>query len=1514
MGKNNYYLQFKSIKNSVLLRLNILLFAVVALLTFMGSATHANAQVNYTISKSHNAPNPIPSGQPFTYTLTYGWSGGAPGTIYITDTIPSTLDVISAAPSSPVSNITGNIVNFTLSNLNMPSGSGTVQINVRFKPGITCEGETACNIAYINVNPERNEWIASQETCVTAAKPENKWQFKKELFAGCAIDNEVIFRISITNPSGSNIGGLNLTNINLEDLLPANAIITNVSNWWSGPSNSTSNGTSWIPLTGGPTNLQVSPYYQFYVTYVSVEFPSPDFSVGQTVENIAKLEFKTPCDHQTQTWLDTASVELCQGFQDATLHKSLNMGLYFPNNSFYNPHFSPGCCGTYRLRFKNTGTLPQNNLVMEDEVPGEVDVNNIYTQVNTGHTPVTLEIFTWNGNTCSTTPDTTITYANSGFFTESNLPLEICKIKWSYGGLVDIGEVIYNRFDVCVRDTNFKNGNIIVPGQTVVSNQATVSGTNLSPISVTHDKDVDTTQPKILATKLFIGECNDNCQVAPGGPYQPGDTVRYRLAVSNAGGLDATSASITDDLSSGLSYLGNEKYFYGSFNSITNVYNPQCCSLTTNVPSAIGGTISKPAIGDTSLVWNFPVLPARCDGSIEYFIIEFDILISEDPPALAGQHPNNFDFDAAEINPVTSNNAYLTVNAVAQIQARKQIREQGSQSAWAESDSIPQGETAEYKITVTNTGNTPLTNLCLLDIMPHVGDIQVLPNYDPRGSTFDLPFDPNNGSIGITPTGYTPTYSNAGLVLSQNPSRTNECAGFCGISDPAGTVNGNFSSNAAQTYSYKINANQGVNLAAGASLEAIIPAQVPQATPISEKACNSFGVSANLLAMPNACLSTESNNACIEVIEKIDDDKPCLRFGTLTLECLEQNEKGNWVYDFSIDITNVSGQDTWIQINPDNGNLYNINPNTLPNNTPTTVTGTFEVGQAPGSVCFDVIMYEDGSDTPVCDSTICIEYDICDSNDGCDCPFEITVDTEWARPIGGDNIGIYNMMNTTASGIRDLRITIVKSQITETCFWSGSNTYNSPAVFNQIWLNGVPVNISPINSDTLSNTEEWEFPECPSFNGINPMIYIDVPDSPGWWCTQNVEICLRYEFTDCKCNTCDTTICYNIKRKNIPIINWDWDIIRPRLEGGELVTTGDEYGFKNESDVRLDMASLSEGTLKIENPEEDEYTDAINIHSIEIQTNDDIEVLSVTSDDWSNGKPTENGIMIEGLLKPGMNEEFDIKYVNPDNLVKWVNNIKVGYTFNDLADTLYGGLQLISRTPDAQGGDLIAEDAGAEVKNVRTFALKFTNANKTQDSISRITLRVKEGSILAVGPGLNNQEFELAGMETPDGLVTLLAAQPDNSEAVNMDILPGSTIGPIYITIDGGNDDPVMLEYITYSNYDNIVTSSEIELTNPVLSVNGSEGGIINVVNSYVYPNPSSDEVNFRFNLNSNENVTFTVRDMSGRAVSTLINDKLMLSGEHSVSLTTTDLPTGTYYYTIRAGKESHTQKFVIVK
>jgi len=883
--------------------------ALFVIIMFVSSA--ASAQVTLTINKSNSAPNPVQSGVPFTYTIGYSWSGGVPagGTLVIQDILPPGLDALppyTNYPSSTTFNGVTNTVTYTQTGIVTTAGSGVLLVYAAFKIGVTCNGTQICDTARIQEPQVPNpKWVYSNSSCATASAL-NNWTFKNELYAGCAATctpgptNDVIFRVDIFNFAGY-YGGLNLTNLSLNYSFPlaSGAVITGVTTW--GPSSPVvgtlpNDPTGWyvpggfgsnaITVKGDLTPPLVLSVYNYWVTlYIHVNFPCNQ--TGNTIISTADLSYNTPCDTlKPLHFTDTAKVTICQAVQKGSLYKDFEVITYDPYNPWYFPNtITPGCCGTYRIGYTNTGTVAQAGVIVTDTVPGAMDVSQIYTDIS-GGTPVKEEVWTYPSG-----PWTVVQAARlvSGYDALSPSLLPIGKIRWTYSGSMAIAASLTNTIDVCVRTTNFRTGATVVASQSIIDTASVTDAFGLSNMT-TNLLTVSVTSPHLIAEKAFIGTC-DNTGPHPGGPWFPGDIVRFRMAVANTGSAAATPVTITDLLPAGFSYQGNETYYYGTINPPGNwvsAYAPPCDSLTASVPIQIGA-LTKPIIGTTglaNLVWKFPTLPSRCDGTPDYLIIEFDVKIIDTPIAtLPGTYANNFTISATNATSATSNNAYVVVSSRPGLVAKKEVRS-SPLGTFGPSATIIAGGTGEYRLTVKNTGNVPLANICILDILPHIGDIGVLPPYAPRNSQFNVVL---TSPVTITTplTGFTAGYYNNSPNPSAtgNPSRLNACGGFCITADPSGaTLTGTYGATVpgGGTYSFKVSANTLINLPPGGVLQVIVPFTVPATAPVGDTACNSFAYQCSPLGS-TTCLAAEPVDVCIKVVKDTGTSGGCCPCDTLSM-------------------------------------------------------------------------------------------------------------------------------------------------------------------------------------------------------------------------------------------------------------------------------------------------------------------------------------------------------------------------------------------------------------------------------------------------------------------------------------------------------------------------------------------------------------------------------------------------------------------------------------------------------
>jgi hypothetical protein len=89
------------------------------------------------------------------------------------------------------------------------------------------------------------------------------------------------------------------------------------------------------------------------------------------------------------------------------------------------------------------------------------------------------------------------------------------------------------------------------------------------------------------------------------------------------------------------------------------------------------------------------------------------------------------------------------------------------------------------------------------------------------------------------------------------------------------------------------------------------------------------------------------------------------------------------------------------------------------------------------------------------------------------------------------------------------------------------------------------------------------------------------------------------------------------------------------------------------------------------------------------------------------------------------------------------------------------------------------------------------------------------------------------------------------------------------------------------------------------------------VANKYIlnqnYPNPFNPLTTIEFSIPKVEFISMKVYDILGKEVSVLVNEERSI-GNYKIVFDGIDLPSGVYYYNLRAGAFSSTRKFVLLK
>ncbi|MFK7847953.1 MAG: T9SS type A sorting domain-containing protein [Rhodothermales bacterium] len=198
-----------------------------------------------------------------------------------------------------------------------------------------------------------------------------------------------------------------------------------------------------------------------------------------------------------------------------------------------------------------------------------------------------------------------------------------------------------------------------------------------------------------------------------------------------------------------------------------------------------------------------------------------------------------------------------------------------------------------------------------------------------------------------------------------------------------------------------------------------------------------------------------------------------------------------------------------------------------------------------------------------------------------------------------------------------------------------------------------------------------------------------------------------------------------------------------------------------------------------------------------------------------------------------------------------------------------------------------------------------------------------DGPISHLGKFDGNEWGRIDAMQ--NGQVTLLeTACKDNCTrfAVSQQLLyVGSSTAPhiglwnndAFLIPDGGTNGPVRAAVGSYFAGDFTqaggIPSANIGLWRGALPVNIEEE-IKSIpashTSSSVYPNPVSQQVHVEFTLSESSSVTLNVYDLLGR-IATQVNRGVLLPGEHSQAIDTSNFAAGTYFIVVKKGQDHET-------
>lgn len=688
-------------------------FVLLIILPYTAEAQTPTVELTKTIDGGLTT---IDSGAVFTYVLQYRCVGIVANcdNVTVSDVLPPELAggagdvVLIGTPHTTGQTYDPATRTATWTFINpLPAGStGELRMQVRFPPGVTPNGTIAQNQATIDAT---NTPAFTTPLVPITATATNTLQPSKTIIGGGAVPNQdAVYRVEFCRPSGNSSGQLNMTNITLVDNLPPGAVFVSASG--GGVYDGAGHTVTWGPFDYDVTGPRC------ITQTVTVQFPSPPFNIGDNATNTL-TSTGTPVGSATPV---TSSTQITHGIvvgqPNADVGKSANTSEGTQNEVI-----------RYRLRARNTGNVPLDDLTIRDAIPVELDVTQILTGGASATVPIAVCYETNLNAAC--TP-----LAGSPFTTSTTIPVSslglgageyLTALVWDYGAAgtippgYDDGSAGY---DARILDVD-RNGQP-VPVGVQITNTATLSATQGATNITDSDGHVILVTPPTTRPQV-------SKNVQSGSPANPTDIITYRVQVGNAG--NATNPLIDPVV---VDLLDVDVEFVDWAGGGT----PAPTLEQLDNYNATGRTLLRwrwartfNAGENAQLTYRVRVRPGTAAGpnavQNQAVLINGDTTLPRVVCPNGGADTGDLDGDGDTTEPTCSTNVVnVRVNSQAVIDSVKWV--QGdldtALSRYPDSGFTSPGGTFRYELRLTNTGNVPVNEFVLIDILPYIGDTGVI--------------------------------------------------------------------------------------------------------------------------------------------------------------------------------------------------------------------------------------------------------------------------------------------------------------------------------------------------------------------------------------------------------------------------------------------------------------------------------------------------------------------------------------------------------------------------------------------------------------------------------------------------------------------------------------------------------------------------------------------------------------------------------------------------------------------